>query len=86
MFADDTFLFGETARNLQENLVRFSRAISVYGLMLNEAKCTVVHIKQRRKTKAWYAAMRPIIFSAQNRISYYYILILIQQKDSDTWD
>ena len=69
MFADDTFLFAETVRDLQENMDRPSRAMSVCGLMLNEAKSKVVHIRPRRKTKAWYAAMRPIIISARNRIS-----------------
>ena len=66
MFAEDTFLFGETARNLQENLDRFSTAMSVYGLTVNEAKCTAVHIRPRRKTKAWYDAMRPMFLSAGN--------------------
>ena len=68
MFADDTVLFGETARDLQENLDKFSRAMSLYGLTLNEAKCKAVHIRHRRKTKAWFTAMKPVILSAGNRI------------------
>ena len=51
MFADNTILFREAAKDLQEDLDRFSNATSVYGLTLNEAKCKADHIRQRKKNK-----------------------------------
>ena len=38
--------------------------MSVYDLTFNEAKCKVVHIRKRKKTKAWKAAMKPMILLA----------------------